>query len=107
MNDLVSSITTYEVAFFPTEYSKAYRCAPGITPPIHGVVSCTSVRDVGSRCYYSCKTRYELQGGSEMICERSGVTARWTGTKPRCTSKYAYFNLWFRYGSSESNIGIP
>ena len=63
-------------------------CLSVLSPPSNGDISCTSSKNTGSRCTYSCSSGYRLTGGSTTrTCTWSGSTASWDGSAPTCTRK--------------------
>ena len=69
---------------YPRLFVIATRCPP-LSSPANGGVSCTSHRDIGSLCFYSCLADYQLTGDSTLrTCTLSENEADWTGSEPNC-----------------------
>ena len=70
------------------------RCQSALTAPANGEVACTSGRDIGSHCTYTCSSGYRVNGGSNTRrCILSGSSAIWTGAAPNCSSKFLRYLL--------------
>ena len=73
-----SSVSFYQVS----------HCATSLASPDDGHVSCTSGREVGSICTFSCSRGYELSGSTTRTCIESGNSAYWNGSESQCSSTY-------------------
>ncbi|CAK8690686.1 unnamed protein product [Clavelina lepadiformis] len=80
-------------------------CAPQITSPNGGNVSCENGNRIGSKCTFMCHEGYQMSGDANMEC-RADLT--WSGKRPCCTDECppkARIDLIFMLDSSGS-VGV-
>uniref|UniRef100_H2YY60 Sushi domain-containing protein n=1 Tax=Ciona savignyi TaxID=51511 RepID=H2YY60_CIOSA len=71
----------------PAPTCQPITCIPQQTPPLNGLVSCTSGNSIGSVCTFVCSPGYTLTGSGSTTCNDDfdgDITGVWSTPPPTC-----------------------